>query len=834
MTLLRTVLCFALISGSLALRPGAPQATAADAPTAEPHFNRDIRPLLSERCYTCHGPDSGSRKADLRLDTPEGATDWAIVAGDADSSEVISRVASDDPDVRMPPREAKKPPLTAAQVELLRKWINAGAKYEPHWAYIKPERPNVPDIGWPGQRPGDSAQSGALPQPPKDWPRNDIDRLLLARMTEKGATPSPEADRITLARRLHFDLTGLPPTPAELDEFVADKRPDAYEQLVDKLLASPAFGERMATWWFDLVRFADTVGYHGDQDQRVTPYRDYVIKSFNDNMPFSQFTIEQLAGDLLPNPTMWQRIATGYNRVLQTTHEGGAQDAEYRAKMLSDRVRNYSEVWMAASMGCCECHDHKFDPFTTEDHYSMQAFFADVDKYGSFVPVADNSLPTQRPPEMFVWTLPVYEQMQKLDAQIARLEEQLAGPLKGEWEKRRAKLIRLKKERVDLEGQFVPTLVTEAVPPREIRILPRGNWLDTSGKVVQPHVPHFMKQIELDGVPEATPQNDAQHRGDAPATARRATRLDLAQWTVSRDNPLTARVLANRLWKMYYGIGLSKVLIDMGSRSEPPANQDLLDWLAVEFMDSGWDIKHMVRLMVTTSAYRQSSLPRPELDAIDPDNRLVARQGRFRMEAEQIRDNALAVSGLLVRKVGGDIVRPYQPDGYYASLNFPERGYTASKGDDQFRRAVYVHWQRQFLHPWLMAFDAPSREECTADRPISNTPTAALVLLNDPSFVEAARALAAKVVAEAPKDDIERIRWIWRQVLGRAPDDTEAKALVQLLEKHRAEFATGTAADALISIGISPRAPEVAPAELAAWTSISRVLLNLNETITRN
>jgi hypothetical protein len=800
------ILCFLLF----ALPAAAAEDMSPDVSAAEPRFNRDIRPILADRCYACHGPDSGARKAELRLDTQAGATEWAIVPGDADSSEVISRVASDDPDVRMPPPEAKKPPLTAAQVALLRRWINAGAKYEPHWAYIPPERPKVPHVAA-SLRDADSssgASSGETRQ------RNDIDRLLLVKMAEKGISPSPDADRITLIRRVCFDLTGLPPTPAEVDAFVGDDQPDAYERLVDKLLSSPAYGERMATWWFDLVRFADTVGYHGDQDHRITPYRDYVIKSFNDNVPFSQFTIEQLAGDLLPNPTLWQRVATGYNRVLQSTHEGGAQDAEYRAKMLADRVRNFSEVWLASSMGCAECHDHKFDPFTQEDHYSLQAFFADVDKYGSFEGVADNALPTQRPPEIFAWTLPTFEKMQYLDAQIAELEASLRGPLKGDWEKRRAQLIRLKKERVDLEGQFVPTMVTEAMPPREIRILPRGNFLDTSGKVVQPHTPHFMKQIDAGG--------------------RRPTRLDLAQWTVSRDNPLTARVVVNRLWKLYYGAGLCKVLIDLGSRSDPPQNQELLDWLAVEFMDSGWDIKHMVRLMVTASAYRQSSLPRPDLDAIDPDNRLFARQGRFRMEAEQIRDNALAVSGLLVRKVGGAIVRPYQPDGYYAALNFPERGYTASTGEDQFRRGVYVHWQRQFLHPWLMAFDAPSREECTAERPISNTPTAALVLLNDPSFVEAARALAARTIAEAPKDDTDRIHWIWRQVLGREPKSAESDLLLKLLNKHRAEFAAGAAAEALTAVGISPRAPEIAPAELAAWTSVSRVLLNLNETITRN
>ncbi|MCI0332807.1 MAG: PSD1 and planctomycete cytochrome C domain-containing protein [Planctomycetes bacterium] len=793
-------------------------AAAEDAPS----FNRDIRPILANSCFVCHGPDSGTREAELRLDTEEGATEWAIVAGDAEGSEVIARVTSDDPEVRMPPAKSKKPPLTPEQIELLRKWINAGAEYEPHWAYIPPERPPVPEVRVAASAAADAdaslrhGESSIGETRPLDWPRNDIDRFLLARMESRGIGPSPEADRVTLIRRLYFDLIGLPPTPAEIDEFVADTRPDAYEQLVERLLASPAFGERMATWWFDLVRFATTVGYHGDQDQRITPYRDYVIKAFNDNMPFSQFTIEQLAGDLLPNPTMWQLVATGYNRVLQTTHEGGAQDAEYRAIYLADRVRNFSETWMAGSVGCAQCHDHKFDPYTQEEFYSLAAFFADVDEYGSFSSVGGNELPTERPPEMLAWTLPIYERMQKVDARIAELEAALVGLLDNDWEKRRAEMIQLKKERLDLEAQFVPTMVTRAVEPREIRVLPRGNWMDKSGPVVQPHTPQFMRQLDT---------------GD-----RRANRLDLAKWLVSRDHPLTARVVVNRLWKIYYGVGLSKVLIDMGSRGEAPQNQELLDWLAIEFMDSGWDMKHMIRLMVTSSAYRQSSVPRPEVDTLDPDNRLAARQSRFRLQAEEIRDNALAVSGLLVNKLGGEIVKPYQPAKYYSALNFPEREYTPSSGDDQFRRAVYVHWQRQFLHPALLAFDAPTREECTADRPISSTPTAALVLLNDPSFVEAAKALAAKILTNNDmNDDNQRIHWAWRQVLGREAQSEEAAQLAELLHKHRAEYtADPKAAEALVSVGISAKPKDLNVTDLAAWTSVSRVLLNLNETITRN
>jgi hypothetical protein len=770
----------------------------ADAAERVPRFNRDIRPILADRCYACHGPDSGTREADLRLDTEEGAHDWAILPGDPDLSEVISRVSSDDPELRMPPPAAKKPALTAEQIDLLRRWIKAGAKYEPHWSYIRPKRPQVPVI---------KQVSSA---------RSDIDRFVLAEQEALGVSPSPEADRTTLVRRLYFDLTGLPPMPEQVKKFVEDERPDAYEKLVDELLASPAYGERMATWWFDLVRFATTVGYHGDQDHHITPYRDYVIKSFNDNLPFDQFTVEQLAGDLLPNPTMWQLVATGYNRVLQTTHEGGAQDGEYRAIYLADRVRNFSETWLAGSLGCAQCHDHKFDPYTTEDFYSLQAFFADVDEYGSFQAVGGNSIPTQRPPEMLAWTLPVFQQMQELDAKIAKAETALNdGIFKEGWEKKRDEVAALKKQRVDLESQFVPTMITKAVPPREVRVLPRGNWMDKSGKVVAPRTPHFLQQIDA---------------GD-----RRANRLDLAKWVVSKENPLTARVVVNRLWKLYYGTGLSKVLIDMGSRGEVPPNQELLDWLAVDFMENGWDIKRTVRMMVTTSAYRQSSLPRPDVDKIDPDNRLVARQSRFRLEAEQIRDNALAVSGLLVNKLGGQIVKPYQPAKYYSALNFPERDYAASVGEDQFRRAVYVHWQRQYLHPWLLAFDAPTREECTADRPISSTPTAALALLNDPSFVEAARALAGQILTKVPADDVQRIQWAWRQVLGREPAPGETSVLASLLNKHRGQYdADAKAAEAIITVGISPRPEGIDAKEMAAWISVCRVLLNLNETITRN
>ncbi len=460
---------------------------------ARVEFNRDIRPILSDSCFSCHGP--GTQEAGLRLDSFDAATEWAIVPGDPDSSEVIARVTSDDPDYQMPPPPANRPPVTAAGVEKLRQWIAEGAEYQPHWAYL-PLRREEPPV------PTDEA-----------WSRNAIDRFVLAKLEGRRLSPSTEADRETLARRVYLDVTGLPPTTEQLDEFLSDNRPDAYERLVDSLLQSPRYAERMATWWFDLVRFSDTVGYHGDQDQRIAPYRDYILKSFNDNQPFDQFTVEQLAGDLLPNPDLWQRVATGYNRLLQTSHEGGIQDDEYRAKMMADRVRNVSEVWLAASMGCAECHDHKFDPISQRDFYRMGAFFADVDHYASFVPVAENTSPAMRPPEMLAWTLPVYEQMQTIDGQIAELEKQLSGkmPSPDKTPDLMKKLTVLRHQRVDLEAQFTPTMITQAVTPHEVRVLPRGDWMDTSGEVVTPATPAVLS-------------------GPASAEGQRLTRLDLAKW----------------------------------------------------------------------------------------------------------------------------------------------------------------------------------------------------------------------------------------------------------------------------------------------------------------
>jgi len=778
-------------------------ASAAKAGEEEPiRFNRDVRPILSDKCVFCHGPDEAQRKADLRLDDPESALadrgGYRVVEpGDPEASELIYRIKTDDEFDKMPPEDSGKE-LSDEEIAILERWVAEGAEFKPHWSLVPPERPPVPEVA------------------DQSWPRNPIDRFLRSRMEAEGLEPAPEADRAALLRRAHFDLIGLPPSLQELDAFLNDSRPDAFERAVERLLASPRFGERTAIDWLDLVRYADTVGYHGDQEHHISPYRDYVVRSFNENKPFDQFTVEQLAGDLLPDATVEDRVASAYNRVLQTTHEGGAQDKEYLAKYAADRVRNLSSVWMGATMGCAECHDHKYDPYTQKEFYQLEAFFAELNERGAYA--GPNSSPTLRPPEIEVLDPVDRNELEQVEAWIAALEAErdatTGGNDGGASEDIEAELAELEKRKEEIESRARRVMISESVEPRVIRLLPRGDWMDDSGPIVEPDVPEVLPDLGV--------------------TGRRATRLDLARWLTRPDHPQSARVFVNRLWSRFLGEGISRSLDDNGSQGAPPTHPALLDWLAVEFVESGWDIKHMVRLIVTSSAYRQSSTVPSDLRALDPENRFFARQTRRRLPAELIRDNALAISGLLVERLGGPSARPYQPAGYYAFLNFPKRTYKADADLDQYRRGVYVHWQRQFLHPMLRAFDAPSREECTAKRPVSNTPLAALTLLNDPSFIEAARVFAARALLEGPESDAERIAWAWRKALSRAPSDRERQTLERLLEAERATFAANPeAASKLLATGLAPNPEAIEPTELAAWTSVARAILNLHETITR-
>ncbi len=789
--------------GSVLLLPfffavmGVGDRTQAQSPGRNVRFSTDIRPLLSDRCFHCHGPDEESREAELRLDIAPDA-DHIVVPSKPSESELLRRVTSSDPDEQMPPPGHGKT-LTTEEINLLRRWIQGGGKWSAHWAYEKPVKTVPPDVAVDGR---------------SNW----IDRFIAARLGDESLKLSPEADRVTLIRRISFDLTGLPPTPEEVDAFVNDRSEEAWEKVVDRLLASDEHGERMATYWLDLVRYADTVGYHGDQDHSISPYRDWVIDAFIENMPFDRFTAEQIAGDLVEGSGVDQKIASGYNRLLQTTHEGGLQPKEYLAIYAADRIRNLSEVWMGGTMGCCQCHNHKFDPYTIEDFYSMGAFFADLDEAKHFKS-GGNSLPTKREPEIVVLTRRERLRIEELNQKIGESKAVVAALTSGSAARSEleATITELAKAKESISRNARRTMISASIEPRTMRVLPRGNWLDDSGAIVVSAIPKFLGQLDTGG--------------------QRATRLDLANWLTDAENGnglLTARVFVNRFWYLLFGEGLARNLTDFGGQGEPPSHPELLDNLAIEFVESGWNVRHMLRLIATSRAYRQSSLVRGELREADPENRLFSRQSRFRLSAEAIRDNSLFISGLLVQQVGGASVKPYQPIGYYRHLNFPTRKYAQHNDDRQWRRGLYVHWQRQFLHPMLKAFDAPRREECTAQRPRSNTPLASLTLLNDPTFVEAARAFAARIMAGA-SDDRSRLDEAFRLAVSRVPDDFERQLLTQLLAESRSQFRTDEAsARALVSTGISPQPEQVSVSEHAAWTTVARAILTLGETTTRN
>ena len=829
-------------------------------------FARDIRPLLSDNCFACHGPDAKQRKADLRLDTREGALadldgTSAVVPGKPSESELVRRVTTDDEDDLMPPPDSGKK-LDATQKALLQRWIAEGAEYELHWSYKPVARPEPPRVN------NDS------------FVRNDIDRFVLAALRTKGHEPAREADRRTLIRRLSFDLTGLPPTWEQVRAFVADSSPRAFGKLVDRLLASPHYGERMAIYWLDLVRYADTMGYHSDNEQTKPLYREYVIDAFNDNLPFDQFTREQLAGDQLPGSTRRQLIASGYNRLNMTTREGGSQPKEYIAIYLGDRVRNVSGVWMATTLGCTECHDHKFDPFTSRDFYSLGAFFSDleetpvgpqkytplptpaqqakVDKLKKQIPVLEAVLNTQTPAlddALARWESAQAERIASEPSAEAdangtepavsdgkptadpaappkKIGEILAVPLakRSDEQKKtlaahyrtfapelaaaRKELVDLKERIKRLEKAFPTSLVSVRLgKPRTVRILPRGNWQDESGPEVQPTVPARLKLAD---------------------TESRTKRSDLADWVVSKDNPLTARVMVNRLWALCFGRGLAMPLDDFGAQGTPPTHPELLDWLAADLMDHGWDIKRTMKLLVTSGAYRQSSIADAKTLAADPLNKWLARQGRWRLDAEMVRDNALAVSGLLAKPIGGASVKPYQPVGYWKHLNFPKRKWAPDSGVSQYRRGLYTFWCRTFLHPSMLAFDAPTREGCVAERTRSNTPQQALVLLNDPTYVEASRVFAERILQHGGDTDGERLAWAFERALSREPSPGERDILLRLVGDRAAHFAANAgAAKAAAAAGEWPTATALKPERVAAWAAVSRAILNLYETTSR-
>jgi hypothetical protein len=769
----------------------APQLRAEPPARSAVGYNRDVRSILSNHCFKCHGPDL--KKGGLNLQTRDGALKKlksgrvAIIPGKSAESPLIERLTLHDVEKRMPLKSA---PLSPAQIATLRAWIDQGAKYEEHWAYVKPVRPALPAIKH------------------KDWPRNGIDYFVLDRLEKEGLSPSPEADRTTLIRRVSLDLTGLPPTVAEVDAFLADKSPDAYERVVDRLLGSVHYGEHQARPWLDMARYADTNGYEKDDRRSIWPYRDWVVNAFNRDLPFDRFTIEQLAGDLLPNATRDQRVATGFHRNTMVNTEGGTDDEEFRDAAIVDRINTTMAVWMGTTMACVQCHNHKFDPFQQKEYYQLYAFFNGTADKGR-----DNA------PSLALWTTKQLAQRQQVHREMARLELGLltTDPLARAALLKlvQARLVELKKQEAAI--QPATTLVMQELDkPRPTFVHLRGNFTK-HGDSVSPGVPAKLHAL---------------HRRDEPGGSS-PNRLDLARWLVDKDNPLVGRVTMNRIWARYFGKGIVETSEDFGAQGELPSHPELLDWLAVESMARQWSLKAMHRQIVLSATYRQSSRVTKALHERDPFNRLFARGPRFRLDAEMVRDNALAISGLLKRRLGGPSVFPYQPDGVWFNPYSADKWVMSTNGD-QYRRGLYTFWRRTAPYAAFMAFDAPSREVCTERRPRTNTPLQALATLNDKSFVECANSLARRMMSETKAEDKERAIHGFRLCVARAPSAKELNYLLALyrenLEKYKNDAA---AAKALATSGLSAPPKEMDLAELAAWTIVANVLLNLDETITK-
>lgn len=987
-------------------------------------FNRDVRPILADNCFNCHGPDEKTRKAKLRLDTREGALPSLNLKVPTES-ELIKRILTDDATDHMPPASTGKK-VTPAQVEILKQWIADGAEYQGHWAFTAPKKSTLP--------------AGQLP-----WGNNAIDYFIAKKLAAEKLTPSSTADRLTLIRRVTLDLTGLPPTLAEIDSFINDKSPDAYQKVVTRLLSSVRYAERMTLDWLDAARYADTNGYHIDNGRDMTRWREWVIEAFQKNKRYDEFTIEQLAGDLIPNATLEQKVASGFNRNHMINFEGGAIPEEYRTAYIVDRVNTTSTVWLGLTIACSQCHDHKYDPLSQQEFYQLYAYFNNV---------PENGLDGNRGNAMPMIKLP----STKLEAAISNwkkeviaLEKQLAEPnvdltkAQQVWEqnpgvvKTTWKPLVIDKAKskngttlVTKEGQqiangtnpaqevytltFKPAINTtalrleiypdEANPTKGLGRSSNGNFVMTGFKVslgdgkgstpiklksasadysqvdgnfdvknllqangrgwaIHPEVnkPHHAV-LELDSAIAAgkdvtvqlqfnstfgnhqfsrfalfsTDSTTPHEHNPLPAeiqtilktdvNARKNTdqlkleqyyrtqvspitrqwldrigelkkliaaeegttqtamvmeemakprdtfilergaydkkgakvvpgtpailppmpkdtpnnRLGLAKWMVSAEHPLTARVTVNRYWQMFFGTGLVKTTEDFGTQGDFPSHPELLDWLAVEFRESGWDLQHLIKLIVNSATYQQSSSVTMELFARDPENRLLARGPRFRLQAEFIRDQALAVSGLLNGEVGGKSVSPYQPAGLWEELmsradgaNWTAQSYRQSKGNDLYRRTMYTFWKRTCPPPSLATLDAPDRETCVVRRSRTNTPLQALVLMNDPTYVEAARKFAERIILEGGANTDDRLKFAFRTVTGRPIQERELTILSKTFDKQLERFTKDTdGAKKLLTVGESPRSEKIPPAELAAWTMLANTLLNLDEVLTRN
>jgi hypothetical protein len=823
--------------------------TAAEPKPAPVDFNREVRPILSKNCFACHGPDAAGRASKLRLDRRDSVTavdkkgHAAVVPGAPDKSELVRRITSDDENVRMPPPESKNT-LTPEQVALLKRWVAEGAAYAEHWAFAKPRRPALPAVKDPA------------------WVRNGIDNFVLARLEKEGLRPSPEIDKYTLLRRASLDLRGLPPSPQEVAEFEKDAAPDAYEKAVDRILKDTAYGERWARMWLDLARYADSAGYGSDPLRpNIWPYRDWVIAAFNRNLPYDQFTIEQLAGDLLPNPTTEQRVATAFHRNTMTNTEGGTDREEFRVAAVKDRVDTTMQVWMGLTMGCAKCHSHKYDPITQKEYYRFFALFNQT---------ADNDQPDESP-TMPLPTRAQQEQLARIDARLAELRKQLdtATPelaaAQMKWEVRLRSHPAWKMARALLSpspsslAAVLDTPPEKRTPEQQARLAAYYRSVAPATKGLRDEITKLEKSrpapVQLPVMVELSPERHRTtnvmvkgnflDKGDKvepglPSSfhplppGAKLDRLGVAKWIVSPDNPLTARVAVNRFWAQLWGTGLVATEEDFGTQGELPSHLELLDWLATEYVRLGWDTKALLKLMVTSAAYRQSSRVTPELVAKDSKNRLLTRGPRFRLEAEMVRDQALVVSGLLSRKIGGPSVYPPQPAGLWQAAFNGQRTYPTSTGEDRYRRGLYTFWRRTIPYPSMTTFDAPSRETCTVRRVRTNTPLQAFVTLNDPVFVEAAQALARRIMKEGGGSAEERARFGLRLVLARPASAEQVKRVLALFEEEREHYRKDAkAATALATEPLGPLPAGMDAAEAAAWTVVANVLLNLDGVMTK-
>lgn len=769
-------------------------------------FNQDIRQILSNNCYKCHGPDEEIRGKQPRLDLPDAAITpnadgvAPIVPGDSAASDAYLRIISDDANKTMPPPDSGKS-LTGHEKELIRRWIDQGAAYETHWSYTAPARPSIPNVK------------------DNDWPLSDLDRIVLARLEREGLHPSKKADPATLFRRIHLDLTGLPPTPEAARAFAKRPTNENFERAVDDLLASPAYGEHWARVWLDLARYADSKGYEADRVRTMWPYRDWVIRSLNDDMPYDQFTREQLAGDLLDEPTRDQLIATAFHRNTPTNDEGGTDDEEFRVAAVVDRVNTTMQVWMGTTMACVQCHTHKYDPISHSEYYKFYALLnqtKDADRANVETPV------------LTLYEDGQHEEQKQLENNVtdatAALESAKAAletaPEEGKAEKQEAVELaeKNKKAAQDILNGFkgsIPSLpVMEDLPENEHRTtrrMVRGSYRNLAEEVT-PGTPAAFPPM-----PDSAPMN----------------RIGLAEWLMADENPLTARVAVNRHWERFFGIGIVETAEEFGTQGELPSNQDLLDWLAVEFSESGWSLKQLCKTIVMSATYQQDSTITPELWERDRYNRLFARGPRFRLSAETIRDQALAIAGLLNDSMYGPPVMPYQPDGIWQVV-YNGDPWKTSEGNDRYRRGLYTFWRRSSPYPSMMSFDATSREVCVSRRLRTNTPLQALVTLNDPVYVEAAQSLARRMHDASTHSAKKAISHGFYRATARKPRRKELSALRNLYKHNLARYQNDPdAAKRLASDPFPMEDESVDAARLASLTVVGNVLLNMDEVLTK-